>query len=181
MKMDNETAPTIVDEFNKVEHLLILSSLGNYQLLCPLNDQEVVLSWVFSNPEQDSIQRLLVRLTEEEAQTVYETWYEKGMIEGVRKTLATQDGVITVSSHHRIDICFPEGMVNPLENLTQDQQKIITIPFTIPREGTEEEFIDILISESRNALEQLPGSVDSTMGSISMSHIQVDKGTDGFN
>lgn len=158
--MNDGTTLTLIDEFNNAGELLVLSSLGNYQIICPLNDQEAVLSWVFSNPGQGTIQRLLVRLTDEEAQTVYDTWHKIGMLEGVRKTLATQEALITVASDHRADICFPEGMVYPLENLTQDQQATITTPFVIPTEGTEQEFIDILMNEARSSLEQLPRDGD---------------------
>lgn len=98
------------------------------QYLMPAIDGSALLWWEFDALEDDTVVGVIVHLTDDEAQRVFQTPATVGLLENVRTTLADTEAAVFVFSR----------------SAGAGAHRLISIPGA----GTEEQFIDYLFSEA---------------------------------
>lgn len=102
-------------------------------LLVP-QPEGALLVWRFNDPDSDEDYILMCRLTEDEAQAVFEADIKDGVLESIRSTMTHTYAMVTV---------HPRG--------TDDEAGGAAHPFTIPRHSSEVEFVVQLEVAARSA------------------------------
>jgi len=93
--------PEWLDEFekNSQKEIAVLNHWDGEitQFLVPMKDNEAALSWTFSNPVNEYKHEMIIKLTDHEAQTIFESKPLTGMIEDIRNNLSYPESVIRVT------------------------------------------------------------------------------------
>lgn len=119
--------PEWLDEFekNSQKEIAILNHWNGEitQFLVPMKNNEAALSWTFSNPVNEYKHEMIIKLTDDEAQTIFESAPLTGMIEDIRKNMTYTESVIRVTDR-------------------ENSEKIAEMNYKISKTDTEKEFND---------------------------------------
>lgn len=134
--MNDFLIPEWLREFdeNSQKEIAVLNTWNGLitQYLTPLSDNEAALSWNF-DPLHKNIHELIVKLTDDEANTVFNSNVLTGMIEDIRQTMT-----------------YPESIIRITDK--KNSQIIAQINYTIDKTITEKEFSNNLDKEVENIL-----------------------------